>query len=66
MDLKTFKEECMFSQFKDKPFKNAVVLKGAITKHYKDIEEKDAEKIYTRIVNYQIEKYGNVLHTPIA
>lgn len=66
MDLKRFKEDCIFSQFKDKPFKNAVVLKGAITKHFKNMSDKDIEDIYTRIVNYQIEKYGNVLHTPIA
>lgn len=60
MSLKKFKEECMFEQFKDKCFKNARAIKSKMIRICNDI---DIDAVYRRIVNYQIEHYGESLTT---
>lgn len=58
MCLKKFKEDYVFTKYKDKCFKNSATLKGEIIKNYPGV---DAEKLHVRIVNYQIDKYGDIL-----
>lgn len=60
MDLKSFKEEYVFTKYKNKCFKNAERLKGEIVKRYGKVDI-DADTIYKRIVRYQVEKYGMTL-----
>lgn len=57
MSLKNFEEEYLFTKYKDKNIINAKTFKGKVSK-YKNI---DASRLYTRIVNYQIKKYGEAL-----
>lgn len=54
----SLKELIVFNKYKDKVFRNSSTLKGEITKKYKNI---DVTKVYTKIVNYQINKYGGAL-----
>lgn len=58
IDLKGFKEEFAYVKYRNKSFKNAQTLKGELTRKYGDI---DTGKLYTRIVEYQIKKYGMTL-----
>lgn len=51
------KEEILFSLYKDKPLCNTLVFRKKMSE-YKDI---DANKLYIRITNYQVEKYGCTL-----
>ena len=55
-----FKEELAFTEFKDKEYTNSDTLKGDLTKKYKGI---DVKKVFTSILNYQIDKYGTTLNT---
>ena len=53
-----FKEEMIFREYKDRSFVNAETLKGEINKKYPGV---DAFKLYVRILNYQVNKYGKQL-----
>lgn len=52
------KEEFIFQKYKDRSFVNAETLKGEILKKYPGVK---ADKLYVRIVNYQVNKYGQQL-----
>ena len=58
-DFKKFIEEIIFQRNKDKRFRNAEEFKGTILKNFKNV---DVSKIYVKIVNYQIKKYGQTLN----
>ena len=58
IDLKNFKEEYAYIKYRNKSFKNAQVLKGELTKKFGDI---DVSKVYFRVVDYQVKKYGMTL-----
>ena len=60
MNLKKFKEECIFTKYKNHCFKNANGFRSMLTKYHND-EDIDIDGIYRRIVNYQINKYGESL-----
>lgn len=60
MSNKIFKEEYLFTQYKDKAIKNATQFKGEIRKKY-GVLEVDLTELYRKIVNYQIKKYGKHL-----
>jgi len=49
-------EEQLFNELKDKALVNSEVFK----KKYKDIDI-DHSRLYRRIVNYQVKKYGSTL-----
>lgn len=51
------KEELLFVMYKDKILGSSQVFKGMITKY----KVADPTRLYTRIVNYQIKKYGETL-----
>lgn len=53
----SFKEEYLFAKYKDRGFNNVNDFrKLVLNKHA--ITEAEANKIYTRIIKYQIKKYG--------
>jgi hypothetical protein len=52
------KEELLFKMFKDEKFKNTESLKSKIGSLKDNI---DFTKLYKRIINYQIDKYGEQL-----
>ena len=54
----SLKELYIFMKYKDKCFKNAATLKGEITKKYKGV---DVQKLYVKIINYQVSRYGGTL-----
>lgn len=51
------KEEILFGLYKDTPLVNTVVFRKKM-QMYPDI---DANKLYVKITNYQVEKYGCTL-----
>ena len=56
----SFKEEYLFAKYKDRGFNNVNDFrKMVLGKH--SISESEANKLYTRIVRYQIKKYGTTL-----
>lgn len=56
----SFKEEYLFAKYKDRGFNNVNDFrKLVLSKHA--ITEAEANKIYTRIIKYQIKKYGTNL-----
>lgn len=61
MTLELFKEQFIFNKYKDKKIKN----KEKLTK---EVKEKYgitlSSNLYTKIVNYQIKKYGKTLYDP--
>ena len=58
-DFKKFLEEFIFQKNKDKGFRNAEEFKGTILRGFKNV---DVSKIYIKIVNYQVKKYGQTLN----
>lgn len=57
MDKVEFKEELIFNQYKDQIIYNTDWFRSRVKD--KDI---NVEKVYRRIVNYQIDKYGESLY----
>ena len=53
MNQKEFKEELLFNKYKDTKICNSDYLRSRF--HDADI---DLTRLYTRIVNYQVDKYG--------
>ena len=53
--LVDFKEKIIFEEYKDKAFENSSAFKKEIKDKYNYIASSD---LYTRIINYQIKKYG--------
>lgn len=53
MNQKEFKEELLFNKYKDTKICNSDYLRS----RYKDTDI-DITRLYTRIVNYQVDKYG--------
>ena len=58
MNLKSFKEDYVFTQYKDKPLINARVFKKMIREKYKNI---DVDNLYIKIIIYQVKEYGESL-----
>lgn len=56
--LVDFKEKIIFEEYKDKAFENSSSFKKEIKDKYNYIASSD---LYTRIINYQIKKYGGSL-----
>lgn len=52
------KDKIIFALYKDKPIKNRHKFMIEIEKYKNEI---NARELYTKIVNYQIDKYGGVL-----
>lgn len=55
---KEFIENYLFEIFKDSAFKGS----GEFKRVLKDFIDIDYTRLYTRIVNYQVKKYGTNLH----
>lgn len=53
------KEEIMFVMFKDTPLNNKETF---WSKSHKILNEEEINRVYKRIVNYQVEKYGRNLY----
>lgn len=51
------KEEIIFGLYKDKPLVNSVAFRKKMSA-YKDV---DASKLFIKITNYQIQKYGRTI-----
>lgn len=51
-------EKLLFNMFKDDAFKNTESLKSKIGSLIKRV---DFRELYTKIINYQVEKYGGQL-----
>lgn len=56
--LVDFKENIVFEEYKEKAFKKAKDFRDEVKKHYGFIPSSD---LYTKIINYQINKYGTTL-----
>ena len=54
------KEKLIFELFKDKPLSSSRKFKCEVYKRYKINTTRD---LYTRLVNYQIKKYGRMLES---
>lgn len=55
----------LFEYYKDKPIGNSKNFKQEIMKNYK-ITIEETTKLYTAIVNYQVEKYGCTLMSDVC
>ena len=51
-------EKLLFNMFKDEKFRNTESLKSKVGKLADNI---DFRELYTKIINYQIDKYGEQL-----
>lgn len=56
----SFKEEYLFAKYKDRGFNNVNDFRSMVLSNH-TISESDANKLYTRIVKYQVNKYGTTL-----
>ena len=56
--LVDFKENIVFEEYKEKAFKRAKDFRDEVKKHYGFTPSSD---LYTKIINYQINKYGDTL-----
>lgn len=56
----SFKEEYLFAKYKDRGFNNVNDFRKMVLSTHA-ISEPEANKLYTRIVKYQIKKYGTNL-----
>lgn len=56
------KEEMIFHLKKDYPYRNSKEFKKDIKNNFK-MEDLNFREVYTKIINYQIKKYGNPVFT---
>lgn len=55
-----FEEEYLFEKFKDKCIGSAQEFKNRVSRNHKNV---DADKLYKRVLNYQIKTYGGTIYS---
>lgn len=60
MEKKDFKLNYIYHAERDHGFRNMKILESFLIRHYK-LTEAEADTIKIKIVNYQVEKYGETL-----